>query len=321
MPEAVIVATARSPIGRAVKGSLIDVRPDDLAATDHRRASWTRCPGSTRATLDDLMLGCAEPEGEQGVNMARRVAVALGWTRCRARRSTGSARRRCRPRGWPSTRSRPARAHAFVSAGVECVSRYPAFTGAGGGREAFVNPAVRRGAGPHRGDCRLERDLARPARGRTAAGRLHLDGPDRGEPRHVARHQPRRSRTSSACASQNLAEKAIADGFFEREITPVTTPGRHRGQPRRRAARRRDPRGRRRAAAGVPRAGHGHRRQLLPAQRRRRCGRHHVRHPGRRARPHPAGPHRLDRRLRPVARDHGPRSGRGVAAGRWRWPA
>jgi acetyl-CoA C-acetyltransferase len=77
MPEAVIVATARSPIGRAFKGSLIEVRPDDLAATIVR-AALDKVPGLDPADIDDLMLGCAEPEGKQGLNMARRVAIALG---------------------------------------------------------------------------------------------------------------------------------------------------------------------------------------------------------------------------------------------------
>jgi acetyl-CoA C-acetyltransferase len=77
MPEAVIVATARSPIGRAFKGSLVSVRPDDLAV-QIVRAALDKVPGLDPAEIDDLMLGCAEPEAKQGVNMARRVAVALG---------------------------------------------------------------------------------------------------------------------------------------------------------------------------------------------------------------------------------------------------
>src|SRR5262245_52322459 len=75
--DAVVVATARSPIGRAVKGSLKDLRPDDLATTIIR-AALDKVPELDPADIDDLYLGCAEPEAEQGLNMARRVAVMLG---------------------------------------------------------------------------------------------------------------------------------------------------------------------------------------------------------------------------------------------------
>ena len=78
MPEAVIVATARSPIGRAFKGSLKDLRPDDLAATIVR-AALDKVPALDPADIDDLMLGCGLPGGEQGFNMARVVSVLLGY--------------------------------------------------------------------------------------------------------------------------------------------------------------------------------------------------------------------------------------------------
>src|SRR4051794_39739912 len=78
MPEAVIVATARSPIGRAFKGSLVDVRPDDLTATIITSA-LDKVPALKPEDIDDLMLGCGLPGGEQGYNMARVVAVLLGY--------------------------------------------------------------------------------------------------------------------------------------------------------------------------------------------------------------------------------------------------
>lgn len=77
MPEAVIVATARSPIGRANKGSLKDFRPDDLAAR-MVGAALDQVPELERSDVDDLMLGCAQPAGEAGYNMARVVAVLSG---------------------------------------------------------------------------------------------------------------------------------------------------------------------------------------------------------------------------------------------------
>src|SRR2546430_14864526 len=77
MPDAVIVATARSPIGRAGKGSLVDVRPDDLTATIIR-AALAKVPQLDPRDIDDLYVGCGRPGGEQGFNLARAVAVLLG---------------------------------------------------------------------------------------------------------------------------------------------------------------------------------------------------------------------------------------------------
>ena len=78
MPEAVIVAAARSPIGRAFKGSLTSIRPDDLTV-QMVRAALAQVPQLDPAHIDDLMLGCGLPGGEQGFNMARVVAVLLGY--------------------------------------------------------------------------------------------------------------------------------------------------------------------------------------------------------------------------------------------------
>ena len=77
MPEAVIVAAARTPIGRAFKGSLSTVRPDDLAA-GVIQAALDQVPGLDPTTIEDLYLGCAEPWAEHGSNMARVVSVLLG---------------------------------------------------------------------------------------------------------------------------------------------------------------------------------------------------------------------------------------------------
>src|SRR5690349_24290149 len=77
MPEAVIVSTARSPIGRAFKGSLVDFRPDDLTATIVRTA-LDKVPELDPHDIDDLILGCGLPGGESGNNMGRIVAVLLG---------------------------------------------------------------------------------------------------------------------------------------------------------------------------------------------------------------------------------------------------
>ena len=87
MTEAVIVATARTPIGRAFKGSLKDVRPDDLAVQVVQAAARARCPAWTRPRIDDLYWGCADPSGKHGVeHRAGSSRSSLGMDRCRPRR-------------------------------------------------------------------------------------------------------------------------------------------------------------------------------------------------------------------------------------------
>ena len=75
MAEAVIVAAARTPIGRARKGSLVDVRPDDLAAFAIRSA-LDQVPELDGSEVVDVMVGCGYPEQRQGMNVARRAALA-----------------------------------------------------------------------------------------------------------------------------------------------------------------------------------------------------------------------------------------------------
>ena len=222
MPEAVIVATARSPIGRAFKGSLKDVRPDDLATTIVR-AALDKVPGLDPAAIDDLMLGCAEPEGKQGVNMARRVAVALGIDSLPGT----TVNRFCASSVQTSRMAfhaiKAGEGDVFISAGVECVSHYPAFSGAGGGREEFLNPSF---------------DEARARTEATAASNetwhdpredgllpdVYISMGQTAENLATSRGITRAEQDEFGVRSQNLAEKAIANGFFDREIIPVTTP-------------------------------------------------------------------------------------------------
>src|SRR3989454_8579593 len=77
MPEAVIVAATRTPIGRAEKGSLVDARPDDLAAFAID-AALKRVPELDRSEIVDVMVGCGFPQDKQGMNLARRVALLAG---------------------------------------------------------------------------------------------------------------------------------------------------------------------------------------------------------------------------------------------------
>ena len=222
MPEAVIVATARSPIGRAGKGSLTGVRPDDLVA-EIVRAVLAKVPTLHPSTLDDLMIGCAEPEGEQGVNLARRVAVALGYDTLPGT----TVNRFCASSVQTSRMAfhaiKAGEGHAFVSAGVECVSRYPSFTGAGAGREEFVNPIFDE-ARARTAATAASGDTWRDPREDGALPDVYIAMGQTAENLATARGVTRADQDEFGVRSQNLAEKAIADGFFDREIVPVTTP-------------------------------------------------------------------------------------------------
>jgi acetyl-CoA C-acetyltransferase len=223
VPEAVIVATARTPIGRAFKGSLKDVRPDDLAATIVQ-AALDKLPGLDPATLDDLMLGCAEPEAKQGVNMARRVAVALGQDSLPGT----TVNRFCASSVQTSRMAfhaiRAGEGHAFVSAGVECVSQYPAFTGAGAGREEFLNPIFDK-ARARTEAVATSNETWHDPRTDGLLPDVYISMGQTAENLATSMGITRADQDEFGVRSQNLAEKAIADGFFEREITPVTTPG------------------------------------------------------------------------------------------------
>jgi acetyl-CoA C-acetyltransferase len=122
-PDAVIVATARSPIGRAFKGSMVDLRADDLTATIVR-AALDEIPQLDPAELDDVMVGCAQPGGEQGFNIARVVSVLLGLDEV-----PGTTVARYCSSSLQTTRMamhaiRSGEATAVVAAGVEMVSRF-----------------------------------------------------------------------------------------------------------------------------------------------------------------------------------------------------
>ncbi|WP_034088778.1 acetyl-CoA C-acetyltransferase [Streptacidiphilus albus] len=222
MPEAVIVSTARSPIGRAFKGSLKDVRPDDLT-TQIIQAALAKVPELDPRDIDDLMLGCGLPGGEQGFNMGRVVAVQLGMDHlpgCTITRYCSSSLQTTR---MALHAIRAGEGDVFISAGVETVSRSvkgnsdswpdttnPVFAEAGARTAAT---AAMTGA-PVWSDPR-ENGLAPDvyiAMGQTAENLAKLKGISRQE------------QDEFGVRSQNLAEKAIADGFWAREITPVTTP-------------------------------------------------------------------------------------------------
>ncbi|GLZ32308.1 putative acyl-CoA thiolase [Lentzea sp. NBRC 105346] len=214
MPEAVIVSTARSPIGRARKGSLVDLRPDDLAA-QIVKAALDKVPSLTEIT--DLHLGCAEPQDEHGQNIARRVAVQLGFDTLPGTTVNRFCASSVQTARMAFHAIKAGEGHAFISAGVECVSRYM-HSGTPNENPLFDEARARTQKTAETNapwtDPRLDGKLPDYyiAMGQTAENVATSMG--------ISRHD----QDEFGVRSQNLAEKAIADGFFEREITPVTLP-------------------------------------------------------------------------------------------------
>ena len=220
MPEAVIVSTARSPIGRANKGSLKDMRPDDLT-TQMVRAALDKVPALDPASIDDFYLGCGLPGGESGFNMARIVAIEMGMDHLPGATITRYCSSSVQTTRMAFHAIKAGEGDVFISAGVETVSRFrkgssdnlpdtenPIFAAA----QARTRRTVEEQLGWH--DPREEDALpdAYIAMGFTAENVAKLRGLER------------QDLDEFALRSQNLAEKATADGFWANEITPVTRP-------------------------------------------------------------------------------------------------
>jgi acetyl-CoA C-acetyltransferase len=220
MPEAVIVATARSPVGRAGKGSLKDMRPDDLAV-QMVQAALGKVPQLDPRDIDDLMLGNAQPAGEAGNNLARVVSVLAGMDHL-----PGVTVNRYCSSSLQTTRMafhaiKAGEGEVFISAGVETVSRFghgfsdapearnPLFAEAearterlaGGGADAWTDP---RGSG-----SLPDVYIAMGQTAENVAQRLGMS---------------RREQDEFGVRSQNLACHRIEEGFWAREITPVRLP-------------------------------------------------------------------------------------------------
>ena len=218
MPEAVIVSTARSPIGRAVKGSLATMRPDDLAA-QMVRAALAKVPALDPHDIVDLMMGCAQPGGEAAYNIGRAVAVELGYDFM-----PGTTVNRYCSSSLQTTRMafhaiKAGEGDAFISAGVETVSRFGvgAADGAPNSKNSLFDEAQARTAKQAEGatswtdprEAGLIPDVY-IAMGQTAENVALHSGVSREDQDHWA------------VRSQNRAEAAINSGFFAREISPVT---------------------------------------------------------------------------------------------------
>ncbi|KHK98815.1 acetyl-CoA acetyltransferase [Microbacterium mangrovi] len=220
MPEAVIVSTARSPIGRARKGSLVDMRPDELAV-QMVQAALSKVPALDPPEVTDVLLGVGSPAGESGNNLARVVAVRAGLDSV-----PGVTVNRYCSSSLQTTRMafhaiKAGEGDAFISAGVETVSRYgsgfadnleglnPIFD------EARERTAERAQGGASRWtDPREAGDLPDVyiAMGQTAENVAQL------------LRMSREDQDEFSVRSQNLAVQRRDEGFWEREIAPVTLP-------------------------------------------------------------------------------------------------
>ncbi len=217
MPEAVIVSTARTPIGRAFKGSLIEMRPDDLAAIAVK-AALAKVPNLDPATVEDLMIGCAQPAGEHGYNMGRVVSLLSGLD------SPGTTVNRYCSSSLQTIRMA---AHAikadegdvFIAAGVECVSRFG--FGKADGMENTKNAKFTES------EERMA-ELMTPDGGNwgPAGGLSDVYITMLQTAENVAQYMAvsRKEQDEFAALSQQRAEAAQKSGYFAKEITPVTTP-------------------------------------------------------------------------------------------------
>ncbi len=215
MPEAVIVATARSPIGRANKGSLTTLRPDDMSA-QIVRALLDKVPQLDRTEINDLMMGIGQPAGEGGFNIARVTAILAGLDDVpgvTVNRYCSSSLQTIR---MAFHAIKAGEGDCFVAAGVETVSRYAAGASDTAPNSIFNEAGQRTLARSQGGQGTWAPAAGLPdiyiAMGQTAENVVEAEGLSREE---MDRFGVR---------SQNLACAAIESGFFEREITPVTLP-------------------------------------------------------------------------------------------------
>jgi acetyl-CoA C-acetyltransferase len=215
MPEAVVVAATRSPIGRAGKGSLREMRPDDLAA-QIVQAALGKVPELDPTTIDDLIVGCGNPGGEQGFNIARVVAVLCGLRTvpgCTVARYCASSLQAMR---MAMHAIRAGEGDVYVAAGVETVSRFdrgssdrwpdtknPIFDAA----QARTSERALGGSDPWTPAGELPDIYV--AMGQTAENVAEIEG--------ISREEMDRF----AAQSQQRAVDAQGGGRFDQEITPV----------------------------------------------------------------------------------------------------
>jgi acetyl-CoA C-acetyltransferase len=228
MPEAVIVSIARSPIGRAVKGSLTAIRSDEMVV-QMVRAALDRVPQLDPERIDDLLLGCGMPGGEQGFNMARIVAVLLGYDSLPGATITRYCSSSLQTTRMAFHAIKAGEGHAFISAGVESVSRQvngSSDTMPGQDASVIENPAFRAA------QERTRRRATEPGGAGTwtdprASGMLpdaYISMGQTAENVASLCDVTREDQDAFAAQSQQRAVAARDDGFFDREIAPLTLP-------------------------------------------------------------------------------------------------
>jgi acetyl-CoA C-acetyltransferase len=215
MTEAVIVSTARSPIGRAMKGSLTEVRPDDMAATIVK-AALDKIPQLDRTTIDDLILGCGQPGGESGFNIARVTALLSGLDDVPGvtiNRYCSSSLQAIR---MAAHAIKAGEGDVFVAGGVETVSRFMSGMADSGPHNPLFADAEARTAELSQGaDSWTPRDGLPDiyiAMGQTA------------ENVRLKENVSRKDMDEFAARSQQLAVANQDNGYWDGEITPITTP-------------------------------------------------------------------------------------------------
>jgi len=216
MPEAVIVSTARSPIGRAMKGSLTTIRPDELAA-QIVDAVLNKIPALDRNLVEDLMMGCGQPAGEAGVNIGRVVAVLANMANVpgvTVNRYCSSSLQTIR---MASHAIKAGEGDIFIAAGVETVSRFMnGMADSGPANERFAEAMARTAsrANGEGGDWTPPSGLpdVYMGMGQTAENVAELE------------NVSREDMDEYAARSQQLAGQSVENGYWEMEITPVTLP-------------------------------------------------------------------------------------------------
>jgi acetyl-CoA C-acetyltransferase len=215
MPEAVIVSTARSAIGRAMKGSLVECRPDDMTATVIK-AVLDKVPQLDPATIDDLIVGCGQPGGESGFNIARVAAVLAGLDDVpgvTVNRYCSSSLQGIR---MAAHAIKAGEGDVFVCGGVEAVSRFGNGFADGGPHNPLFADAEARTSERSQGAGSWEPPAGLPdvyiAMGQTA------------ENVRLAENVGRQEMDEFAARSQQLAVANQENGYWEGEITPITTP-------------------------------------------------------------------------------------------------
>jgi acetyl-CoA C-acetyltransferase len=200
MPEPVIVALGRSPIGRAMKGSLVEVRPDDLGAYVTEKV-LEKVPELDKSQIEDLICGCGLPGGEQGFNLGRVISVLTRID------SPGTTVNRYCASSLQTSRMaahaiRSGEGDVFLSVGVECVSRY----GAG-----YPDPPEAQNERLKPGNAEEYPDIY-ITMGQTAENVAERE--------NISREEMDRF----GLQSQQRAVKAQDDGVFDREIIPIPLP-------------------------------------------------------------------------------------------------